>query len=308
MDTTHTTVEALIREVADSFATARLNYGHGTDDPLDEAAYLVFSRLGLRHEAAAEVYQTRVSAEELAAVRALARRRIDDRVPTAYLVNEAWFAGHCFYVDERVLIPRSPIAELIDEGFRPWVRPEQVARVLDLGTGSGCIAIATAMALPHVQVDAVDISEEALDVAALNVARFGLAQRVRLHAADFFAAFDDERFDIIVANPPYVDRRDMAELPAEYRHEPTLALASGHDGLDSTLTILHDAGRFLTDDGVLIVEVGNSERALTQSLPALPFVWLEFARGGTGVFLLTRRDITQYQADIASAVKQRHGR
>ena len=305
-NTTDPTVEALVRDVAERFAAADLSYGHGTASPIDEAAYLVFSRLGLDHAAAPGVYRDRVTDHEREAVLALAQRRVDERLPVAYLVNEAWFAGHSFYVDRRVLIPRSPLAELIQRRFEPWLKAGQVSRVLDLGTGSGCIAIAIALELDEVSAVAVDVSPEALEVASINVERYQLADRVQLVKSDFFSDLGPGAFDLIVSNPPYVDRSDMNALSPEYRHEPEMALASGADGLDSTIAILHDSAEFLSEHGVLIVEVGNSQEVLEARFPHVPFVWLEFALGGSGVFLLTRADLAAHRADFAAAASERH--
>lgn len=287
------TVAALITQQARRLARARLHYGHGSDNPQEEAAALVWHALELPLQAPASVYARRVPAAARARAAELVQQRIRTRIPAVYLTHRCWFAGLEMYVDERVLVPRSPIAELIEQRFAPWADARRVRRVLDLGTGSGCIAIACARAFPRARVDAADISPEALAVAAINIRRHRLGRRVRALQADHFAGLDAAGYDIIVSNPPYVGRRELRGLPPEYRHEPALALAAGADGLDSVRIILRDAARHLNPDGILVVEVGNSERALRRAFPRLPFTWLQFQRGGGGVFLLTQAQLSQ---------------
>ena len=284
-------VEHLIRTICDRFDKAALSYGHGTDNPLDEAAWLVFTSLGLSHDDAPAVYSASVNDADVAAALKLAERRINERVPLAYILKQAYFAGHEFYVDERVLVPRSPIAELILTQFSPWLAPDEVRSAVDLGTGSGCIAIALAHVFPHASVDAVDISPEALEVTRINIERHDLAGRVTAVESNFFAALLGKKYDLIVSNPPYVDKEDIESMPSEFHHEPRLGLAAGDDGLECAHTILQEASRFLTDNGILVCEVGNSQPALEAAYPDLPFVWLEFAEGGAGVFLLTHDDL-----------------
>jgi ribosomal protein L3 glutamine methyltransferase len=285
------TVRALIERGARRLRRARVFFGHGTDNAWDDSAALVLHALGLAHASGSAIYQRRVGERDVARVEELITQRIEKRIPAVYLTGETWFAGLAFRVDPRVLIPRSPIAELIERRFVPWIDPRRVRRILDIGTGSGCIAIACAKALQRAHVDAVDISPEALEVAAINVRRHRIGRRVRLIRSDHFGALAGKRYDIIVANPPYVGRREMSGLPPEYRHEPPLALAAGPDGLDSVRVILREADEHLRPRGVLIVEVGNTEAAVRRAFKGLPFLWLEFERGGGGVFLLTAEQL-----------------
>jgi ribosomal protein L3 glutamine methyltransferase len=281
----------LIDDVERRLRRARVFFGHGTDNARDEAAALVFHVLKLPHDSPDRALARRVKAAQRARAEALLARRVDERQPLAYLTHEAWFAGLRFYVDERVLIPRSPLAELIVNQFSPWIDAARVRRVLDIGTGSGCIALACAKAFPRARVDAVDIDAGALEVARINRRRLRLTRRVRLVRSDHFAALSGRSYDIIASNPPYVGEREMRGLPREYRHEPKLALESGREGLDSVTQILRASARHLRPLGLLVVEVGNTERAVVRAFPRLPFTWLDFERGGGGVFLLTREQL-----------------
>ena len=285
------TVGDLIESGARRLRRAHLAFGHGTDNARDEAAALVLHATGLSPLAGPRVFSRRVGAVCAAQARALIERRIRERVPAAYLTGRTWFAGLEMRVDPRVLIPRSPIAELIERRFSPWISAERTRRILDLGTGSGCIAIACAKAFPRALVDASDISREALEVACENVRRHRVGRRVRLVASDHFRGLARRRYDIIVSNPPYVSEREIKALPREYRHEPRHALAAGRDGLDSVRIIIAGAADHLAAGAILVVEVGDSERAVRRTYPDLPFTWLEFERGGGGVFLLTAEQL-----------------
>jgi ribosomal protein L3 glutamine methyltransferase len=284
-----TTLATLLARATRRLARARLHYGHGTDNPRDEAAAIIWHVLALPTGPARA--SRRVSAAQQAAVDALLHRRIVERIPAVYLTGICWFAGMPFRVDPRVLIPRSPIAELIERRFAPWIEAQRVRRVLDLGTGSGCIACAVARAFPRARVDATDISPLALAVARANIRRLRLARRVRALRADYFRGLGRARYDIIVSNPPYVGRRELRALPPEFRHEPALALAAGRTGVDAVRAILAGAARHLEPGGLLVVEVGNTEMAVRRAWPGVPFTWLEFTRGGGGVFLLTREQL-----------------
>ncbi len=283
-------MDGLIGRGARRLRRARVFFGHGTDNARDESAALVAHALGLA-ALPPRIGARATSEDERRRARALITRRIRERTPAVYLTGETWFAGLKFRTDPRALIPRSPLAELIERGFAPWVDPRRVRRVLDIGTGGGCIAIATARMLPRARVDALDVSAPALELAALNVRDHRLGRRVRLLQSDYFSALSGERYDIIVSNPPYVGAREMRALPAEYRHEPRMALASGRDGMDAVRAILKDAGRHLNPGGILVVEVGNTEVAVRRAFPRLPFIWLTFERGGGGVFLLTAEQL-----------------
>lgn len=280
-----------IAGAARRLARAGLYFGHGTDNARDDAAAIVWHVLDLPVPPRPRDYSRRVSLAARREIDALLERRIHERVPVVYLTQRTWFAGLPFHVDERVLIPRSPLAELLERRFAPWIDARRVADVLDLGTGSGCIAIATAKALPRARVDATDISADALEVAAINVRRHRLGRRVRLVRSDHFAALAGRAYDIIVSNPPYVGAEELAALPPEYWHEPRGALAAGDDGLDSVRVILREAGRHLRPQGLLVVEVGNSAALVSRKYPRVPFTWLEFERGGGGVFVLTAEQV-----------------
>ncbi|WP_419810981.1 50S ribosomal protein L3 N(5)-glutamine methyltransferase [Bacterioplanoides sp.] len=283
------TVQDLVRWSVSRMAEAGIYFGHGTDNPQDESVLLVTHALGLPWNQADQWRDCRLTRSERETVVSLLVTRIEQRVPAPYLVGEAWFCGLPYLVDERVLIPRSPIAELIETNFQPWLQ-HQPKRIMDLCTGSGCIGIACAMQFPDAEVELLDISFDALAVAEENIQRLEVHDRVVALQSDLFSAAHG-RYDLIVSNPPYVDADDMACLPDEFHHEPELALAAGNDGLDLVRIMLKQARDHLTDDGVLVVEVGNSWPALADAHPQLPFQWQEFERGGHGVFVLRAKDL-----------------
>jgi ribosomal protein L3 glutamine methyltransferase len=286
-------VAAAIERCAHALARARVHFGHGTDNARDEAAELVFYAARLPHEKGSSVYGKPLTRRLRARIDALLDERIKRRVPLAYLTHRAFFAGLELYVDERVLVPRSPIAELIAARFAPWIASRRVRRIVDVGCGSGAIALACARAFPRARVDAVDISPGALAVTRRNVRRLGLESRMTVLRSNHFAAVPPSRYHVIVSNPPYVGRAEMRGLPREHRHEPRIALAAGNDGLDSVRAIFAAAPRYLADDGILVVEVGNTEKALMRAFPRLPFIWPEIAMGGGGVFILRAADLKE---------------
>lgn len=290
-----------IRWGASQFRAAELSFSHGMASALDEAAYLVLHSLHLPVDTPELYFASKLTQSEKQTVVTILERRIIERKPAAYLTHEAWFAGLPFYVDERVLVPRSPIAELIEKQFYPWTDEAQVAHVLDLCTGSGCIGIACAYAFPRAEVDLSDISADALAVAKLNIERHGVQAQVQTIESDLFTNLSGKRYDLIVSNPPYVDAAEIAEMSSEFQHEPLLGLAAGVDGLDIVHRILATASEHLNDHGILIVEVGNSQFALAEAYPEVPFQWLEFERGGDGIFLLTAAQLDEHQSAFKAA-------
>ncbi len=286
------TVRDFVRYAVSRFSAANLFFGHGSDNAWDEAVYLTLHTLNLPLDRLEPFLDARLLAHEREALLDIINRRCQERLPAAYLTREAWLGEHRFYVDERVIVPRSFIAELLGEQLAPWIeRPDEVVSALDLCTGSGCLAILAALAFPEADIDAVDLSPDALAVAERNVADYHLADRIRLIRSDAFAQLPGRRYDLILSNPPYVDAESVAALPPEYRHEPEMALGSGEDGLDFTRVILREAKRHLNPEGLLVVEIGHNRAALEEAFPDLPFTWLETAAGGDYVFLLSAADL-----------------
>jgi len=300
--TTLSSLRDYIRWAASRFTEAQVSFGHGTITALDEAAALVLHTAYQPYDLAEAYLDTVLTLDERQRIIDITEKRIKTRVPAAYLTHEAIFAGLPFYVDERVLVPRSPIAELIEQRFSPWVDEDQVQGILDLGTGSGCIAIACAYAFPDAFVDAVELSADAMIVAEKNVRKHNLEDVVTLYQSDVFEELPETHYDIIVSNPPYICREEWEQLPAEFRAEPDIGFKGGESGLDIVIRILADADNYLTEKGILIVEVGSSAEALQDTFPDVPFYWLDFERGGDGVFLLTAEQVNLYHQLFVSAL------
>lgn len=293
------TILDVVRYTITQMARAEVFLGHGTDNYWDEALQLVLGALEIPPQSEAKILDARLTAAEKTHLAALIERRVVGRVPTPYLIKKAYFAGLCFYIDERALIPRSPIAELIEEGFSPWVEVPQVLRILDMCTGSGCLAITLSEVFPEALVHAVDLSADALAVAAINVDRFGLQDKVQCIQSDLFAALPSEPYDIIVSNPPYLSGEIYQGLPEEYGHEPKQALWAAEQGLALVVRLLREAANYLNPKGILVVEVGEAQPALEARFPRVPFTWLQFERGGEGVFLLTAEELRESASDFA---------
>lgn len=276
------------------FNASDLYYGHGHDNAWDEANQLVLSALALPVDVPESLYASRLTYVEKNRIVEMVKERLGLRKPVAYLTNSAWFCGLEFYVDERVIVPRSPIGELIQQGLTGILRTEP-HRILDMCTGSGCIAIACAERFPNAEIDAVDLSIDALNVAEINIERHNVAHKVFPLQSDLFNQLPQDKYDLIITNPPYVDEEDLADMPEEFHHEPEMALGSGSDGLDITKRILAQAADYLSDNGVLVCEVGNSMVHLIEQFPSMPFNWLEFKNGGLGVFSLTRDQLVAHR-------------
>jgi len=289
---TLSTVRDCLRFAVSRFNEGKLFFGHGSSEAYDEAAYLVLHTLHLPLDSLDPFLDAALTHNELLEVLNIIEKRVEQRVPAAYLTHEAFLGDFRFYVDERVIVPRSFIAELLREQLAPWIDdPEAIGSVLDMCTGRACLAILAAHAFPNAQVDAADLSPDALDVARRNVADYGLQEQVELIESDLFAKLKGRKYDLIISNPPYVDAPSVAALPPEYLHEPKLALGSGHDGLDATRVILEQAASHLNPGGLLLVEIGHNRDALEAAFPTLPFIWLDVAAGDQFVFMLRREDL-----------------
>jgi ribosomal protein L3 glutamine methyltransferase len=286
------TIRDWLRFTVSQFEASDIFFGHGTDNSYDEAVWLVMSALHLPHDTLHNFLDAVITETERKHLAHLIEQRITKRTPTAYLLREAWLRGYKFYVDERVIVPRSFIAELLEDGLQPWIEySEMVESAADICTGSGCLGVLLAEVFPNAVVDVVDISPDAIAVCNINIADYGLQSRVSAIQSDMFAALKGKKYDLIISNPPYVDAPSMATLPTEYRNEPQIALGSGVAGLDHTHTILREAANYLNDDGILVVEIGHNQQALLEAYPDLPFTWLDTSSGDQFVFLLTKQDL-----------------
>jgi ribosomal protein L3 glutamine methyltransferase len=284
-----TRIRDWVRYAMSEFQEAQLFYGHGTDNALDEAVYLILHTLNLPLNLPANLFESVLTLQERKKIYAIIHKRIQSRLPAAYLTHESFFMGLPFFVDDRVLIPRSPIAELIEKQFHPWSEnPHEVENILDLCTGSGCIAVACAKMFPHANIVGTDISQDALEVAKINLEKHHVSSQIKLIKSDLFDKIPPQKFDVIISNPPYVNKIDMESLPKEYHHEPELALKAGEDGLDIIRKILSTAKKYLSDTGILIVEVGNSAKALMREYPHIEFIWPEFEHGDSEIFIITK--------------------
>ena len=286
------TIRDWLRFTVSRFEESEIFFGHGTDNAYDEAVWLILSALHLPHDTLHNFLDAVITEPERKHLAHLIERRITERVPTAYLLHEAWLHGFKFYVDERVIVPRSFIAELLEESLSPWIEyPELIHSAADICTGSGCLGVLLAHAFPDAQIDVVDISPDAIAVCNINIANYGLQEQITAIQSDMFSALKGKKYDLIISNPPYVDAPSMATLPREYQNEPQLALGSGADGLDHTHTILREAKKHLSDNGILVVEIGHNREALIDTYPDLPFIWLEVESGNEFVFLLTKEQL-----------------
>ncbi|HUH86743.1 MAG TPA: 50S ribosomal protein L3 N(5)-glutamine methyltransferase [Pusillimonas sp.] len=286
------TLRDFLRYAVSRFNAAKLSFGHGSDNAWDEAAYLLLHVLNLPLDTLEPFLDARLVSDEKKRCLELIERRLAERIPAAYLTGEAWLQGHRFFVDPRVIVPRSPISELLVDALDPWIAdPDNVDYVLDLCTGSGCLAILAALAFPNAQVDAVDLSDHALEVADINIEQFGLDGRVATHRSDLFDQLPDCRYQLIICNPPYVNDGSMEALPPEYRHEPTMALAGGNDGMDLVRRLVRDAPRFLSDDGILVLEIGNEFENFVSAFPELEPIWLSTAQSNDQILMLTREQL-----------------
>lgn len=286
------TIRDWLRFTVSRFEEAGIFFGHGTSNAYDEAVWLVMSALHLPHDTLENFLDAVITEQERKHLAHLIERRVEQRVPTAYLLREGWLRGYKFYVDERVIVPRSFIAELLEDGLTPWIEyPDMVESAADICTGSGCLGVLLAEAFPNAAVDVIDISPEAIAVANINIANYGLQDRIQAIESDMFNALAGKTYDLIISNPPYVDAPSMAQLPEEYRNEPQIALGSGAAGLDHTHTLLNQAGQYLNEGGLLVVEIGHNRDALLDAYPDTPFTWLEVESGNEFVFLLSKEQL-----------------